>query len=1095
MKLKHSHLAAKTQSWVRKGRKDLVQNDIFFALPARNLASLRFRLMIKYSLFAFLTAILFTSCNSPKNNQLGITQKLPIKVDFNYHIKPILSDRCFACHGPDANKREADLRLDQEDQALEKLLESGKHAFVGGDPQESEAYLRMISDDPDMQMPPPDSKLSLDEGEIALIRKWIVQGATYKEHWAYIPPQKSNIPALKPGMNEIDYFIRRALNSQDLSPNPSAVKEIILRRLYMDLTGLPPDIPTIDAFLADSSVDAYEKVVDQLLASEAYGERMAMDWMDVARYADSHGYSQDGFRRMWPWRDWAIEAFKDNMPFDQFLLWQMAGDLLPKTTPSQRLATAFFRNHRINSEGGIVPEEYRVEYVAERTNMTATAFMGLTLECARCHDHKYDPFSQKDYYQLSAFFNSVNERGLVQKDGNSGPAVFITNETAEKQIAWLNRKIEEQQSKIRDYRKKTKVVDLPEKLPPNLLNEGRIGHFLFDEQQDQQSPNLANQKLHARLDKEVLLVEGKKGQAVQVNAYDVVNLGKNGQFERSDPFSISCWVNLKSGGRDLNILFNLAGKNEGFYGYQLFLEHKQPQFRLVHGLPADLIQVGIPQALKEGEWYHLAVTYDGSGKADGVKLYLNGLSSEKEVVFDQLTQSIKPDGRERNLRLGGYLQDETDIDSGAVRVDELNIYEREISPPEVMGLYDSMKINTLPPDRWKTFVLTDDNDYQQEKEKLLHLISRRNAITDSLQTVMVMEDLPKARPTFMLDRGLYDSHGEEVFPQTPQQLPVFSENLPKNRLGLAKWLIQANHPLTSRVTVNRYWQMIMGRGLVKTPEDFGSQGALPSHPELLDWLAVDFMDSGWDVKALMKKIVMSATYRQSSQVSLEKRNADPENVFLARGPSYRLSAEMIRDQALAASGLLVGKSGGPSVKPYQPSGLWSEKNTFSVILRYYEQDHGEKLYRRSMYTFWRRTSTPPNMATFDAPTRDFCTVKRQRTSTPLQALVLLNDPQFVEAARVLGERMLKEGGASTPEQITFAYRLLTGKQPQKENLDLLKAFFDAEYAALKEEPNRATEFLQVGEFVVDEDLEPCLLVASSLTAHAIMNLDEFIFKR
>ena len=1045
--------------------------------------------------FLLLLLHLISGCTTSSETNDSLSQTLPEKVDFNYHIKPILSDRCFACHGPDANKREADLRLDQEDQALNKLLESGQHAFVAGDPEASEAYLRMISDDPDLQMPPPDSKLSLDEKEIALIQKWIEQGAEYKPHWAFIPPQKASILKLEAGTNEIDFFVRRRLKAQHLSPNPPSDKEVLLRRAYLDLTGLPPNIGAIDAFLADSSSNAFEKVVDQLLASEAYGERMAMDWMDVARYADSHGYSQDGFRRMWPWRDWAIQAFNENMPFDQFLIWQMAGDLLPDATRTQRLATAFYRNHRINSEGGIVPEEYRVEYVAERTNMTATAFMGLTMECARCHDHKYDPFSQKDYYRLSAFFNSVNERGLVQKDGNSGPAVFITNEAAEKQIAWLNRQIVSQKNRIREYRKKFKVVDLPATLPEGLRDEGRIGHYLFDEQKNQESPNKADKNLRARLDPEVLLVDGKKGKAVQVNAHDVVNLGKMAQFERSDAFSISCWVNLQSGGKDLNVLFNLAGKNEGFYGYQLFLENKQPQFRLVHGLPADLIQVGIPQQLKVGEWYHLTVAYDGSGKAEGVNLFLNGLIAEKEVVFDQLTQSIKPDGRSRNLRLGGYLQDETDIDSGAVVVDELSIYDRQISQPEVMALYDQVKVRTLPPDRWKTYFLASDSAYRKKQHKLHDLISRRNAITDTLKTVMVMEDLPKVRPTFMLDRGQYDAHGEEVFPHTPEQLPALPSSLPKNRLGLAQWLVHPDHPLTARVTVNRYWQMIMGRGLVKTPDDFGSQGALPSHPELLDWLAVDFMQSGWDVKALVKKIVMSATYQQSSQVAPEKRNADPENVFLARGPSFRLSAEMIRDQALAASGLLVREIGGPSVKPYQPPGLWSEKNTFSVILRYYVQDHGDKLYRRSMYTFWRRTSTPPNMATFDAPTRDFCTVRRQRTSTPLQALVLLNDPQFVEAARVLGERMLKEGGESLREQIVFAYRRLTGKQPLEENLDLLEQFFEQEYAALKEEPDRATAFLEVGEYALDEGLEPCLLAASSMTAHAIMNLDAFIFKR
>ena len=1028
---------------------------------------------------------------------------LPEVVDFNFHVKPILSDRCFACHGPDANKREADLRLDQPESAVRTRLESGKFALVPGSIHKSQVFHRITSQDPDEQMPPPESNLSLTQREIALLAKWIEQGAEYKDHWSLIPVSPQQPPTVNNEdwmRNPIDQFILASLEEKGWTPNGEADKETLLRRITLDLTGLPPTIEEIDAFLDDKSENAYEEVVDRLLQSDAYAEQMALEWMDIARYADSHGYSQDGYRYMWPWRDWVIQAFKDNLPFDQFVTWQLAGDLLPSPSQDQRLATAFLRNQRINSEGGIVPAEYLVEYAVERTATVGTAFMGLTFECARCHDHKYDPISQKEFYQFYAYFNNVNEAGLVQKDGNSGPQLLIKDAAAQQNIDSLNQRIV-QQHELR--RKREQEL---QNQPPALISVDPNASLEVDLDFDRDV--IDNEKKGIVVDARnrnrkhghygnPSYEKGDAGQVLKFTAYDGITLDQEvANFDRSDPFSFQFDLKPHPEGDDMVIFIKIAGKNEGYRGYMLNLDDGRLAFQMISAYPANLVHIRAETPLPMKTWTQVGITYDGSGKAAGLRLYVNGRPVASEILFDQLSQTIRHSRRPK-LRIGGKMQEQLVIDEGFGLVDDFRIYQRELSALEIRMAFDgSNEPAQYDVDLQRAHFLAQQDDiYRRETSRLQSLLAEKNRLLDGLPGIMVMDDLPNPRPAFVLARGQYDAPGERVFPDTPEFILPFPSTLEKNRMGIAQWLLHEDHPLTARVTVNRYWQKYFGKGLVATPEDFGSQGTLPTHPALLDWLAHNFREANWDIKAFQKLIVMSATYRQSSAVSPEKRRLDPANDWLARGPSYRLSAEVLRDQVLAASGLLVRKIGGPSVKPYQPAGLWSEKSFFSEVLKKYEPSTGADLYRRSMYTFWRRTAPPPSMILFDAPTRDHCTVRRQRTNTPLQALVLLNDPQFVEAARVLAARMLQTHPGDREKQVLTAFRLLSGQKPTPKALQLLLALYDEEEEAFNTEPAEAQALIQIGEAATADHPDVSQLAALTVVCNTLMSFDEVVMKR
>jgi hypothetical protein len=774
--------------------------------------------------------LLYGCAPKPSNKYLGV---LPEVIDFNFHIKPILSDRCFACHGPDEGSQKAELRLDIPEGAYASLGENQDHkAIVPGSLRKSHAYLRMISEDPAFLMPPPDSNLALSSKEIAMISKWIEQGAAYKPHWAFIQPEKRGLPKVENtdwSQNGIDNFILDKLETLEVKTASKSSKEKLLRRLSFDLTGLPPSPAAIDAFLDDQSNQSYEKIVDQLLDSDAYGERMATEWMDLARYAETNGYHHDFERNMWPWRDWVIKSFNENMGYDQFVTWQLAGDLLPDPNYEQLLATAFNRNNRTTQECGSLDEEFRVSYVIDRTNTFGKAFLGLTVECAQCHDHKYDPISQKEYYQLSAFFNQVPEKGVTKSfEGQPEPYLELP---------------EEQMTKIRDY------------------------------------------------------------------------------------------------------------------------------------------------------------------------------------VNNQITSEYK----------GGSEQD-------------------------IAGKYKS---------NWK------------------------DEMGALYEPVMIMKDLDTVRPTYILDRGIYDSHGEKVSQGTPESILAFENEYERNRLGLAKWLFNPENPLTARVAVNRYWQLIFGRGLVDTPDDFGNQGAFPSHPELLDWLAVEFMESGWDMKNLIKLMVTSATYQQVSKTDTHELEFDPENRWLGRGTQQRLTAEMIRDQSLEISGLLNNKIGGPSVKPFQPEGLWTQVSSGGRYKRKYMNAHGEDLYRRSLYTYWKRIQPPPAMVIFDAGRRNLCTVKRQSTNTPLQALVLLNDPQYLSASQALAQRMIEKGGDNSKDRITYAFRWATSRKPAIDEISILENLLQKEEAEFEAFPERAKSFVDSKNAQGMNTLE---LASYTVVANAIINLSESLQK-
>ncbi|MDW3647403.1 MAG: DUF1553 domain-containing protein [Bacteroidia bacterium] len=1058
-----------------------------------------------YCLLLILVGAMLSACQNGSYTQYAADKSLPDRVDFNFHIKPILSDRCFACHGPDEEARSADLRLDTEEGAFTALGEVEKRfAIKAGNLDASEVWHRIISKDEEFIMPPPESNLSLNNQEIALIGKWIDQGAEWKEHWSFIPPKKSNFPSVKEEgkiQNEIDQFVLARLEQEGTSFTDKASKERLMRRISFGLRGIPPQVEELEAFKADDSEDALEKVIDEMLASEAYGERMAIDWLDVARYADTHGYQADRERRMWPWRDWVIKAFNNNMPYDEFSRWQLAGDLMPNPSREQILATGFNRNHMQTEEGGSVEEEFRAEYVADRTITTSRAFLGLTMECARCHDHKYDPISQKEFYQLFSFFNSVDESGQTSffTDAVPVPALKLTAQNTDSKAAEIRASIEKMESQIPQSEERFKNwLARSGNIKPN-LTKGKVGDFSFDRISNKKLANAARPRFAASIVDDPILVSGHKNKGLKLSGENGLSFKDLGVFSRSDPFSLSIWVKAEEElDRAVIVHRTQAVLDAGSRGYELMIDQGKISLALTHMWPHNEIRKLSKKAFPINEWVHLTMTYDGSSQARGLSLFINGEKTEMDIIKDNLTKDILYERVKVHLAIG-YRFRGKGFKNGIV--DEFKVFDRCLSQLEVSELAGKRLANQLaaknmaelsPKERelLKEFYLRNiDADFQQWEKEIRKLRDEERSLIDTVPEIMIMKDLPQARPTFVLNRGAYDQPGEEVYAGTPSKVLAFSEELPPNRLGLADWLFDAENPLTARVMVNRIWQMHFGKGLVSTPEDFGNQGALPSHPELLDFLAVRFIESGWDIKALHKLILSSATYQQDSYASAELREKDPDNVLLARGPAFRLSAEMLRDQALATSGLLVEKVGGPSVKPYQPEGLWKEKSG-----KIYLADKGDGLYRKSLYTFWKRTSPPPNMMTFDATDRNICIVKRQSTSTPLQALVLLNDVQFVEASRKLGERMLHTS-EKPEEQIRMAFSLLTCRQPSTEESQVLNEMYAEQLTEFKERPEAAHELLSEGDSSVDESLDPLQLATATVIANAIMNFDESIMLR
>jgi hypothetical protein len=1015
------------------------------------------------------------------------------QVNFSRDILPILSDNCYHCHGPDEEARKAKLRFDTKEGAFR--LKNGKAVIVPGHGEQSELIRRVTAADPDEVMPPPKSNRKLTPRQIALLKRWVEEGATWSQHWAFVPPERPELPRTankRWARNGVDAFILARLERERLKPSAEARRETLIRRVTLDLTGLPPTPAEVDAFLADKSPQAYEKLVDRLLASPRYGERMATDWLDVARYADTHGYQMDRYRAMWPWRDWVIKAFNENLAYDQFITWQLASDLLPHPTKEQRLATAFNRLHLQNEEGGIVEEEYRVAYVVDRVTTMGTALMGLTLECCRCHDHKFDPITQRDFYSLSAFFQNIDESG--QTDYFTGampvPTLLLSDDATDAKLAELRRFISEKEEQLPALRAQARApfAEWIANHTNGISSAGLIGSFALGNVVSNKVANAADPAKPATAHEGSKVVPGRSAPCAELDGENGFTFPGLGHFTRADPFSLSLWLQTPvHATRAVIVHHSKAPIDAGSRGYELLLENGRVAVGLHHTWPANSLKVVAREPLPTNEWVQVAMTYDGSSRAAGVRIYVNGVLAAVDVIRDGLFKDITYEGGEPDLAIGFRFRD-NGFKGG--RVDDFRLFNRELAAVEVAQL-----AGLAPSQREELFdfyVATVFPPALKLAEELHQLRGAQNTLENPIPEAMVMQELSQARPAYILKRGAYDAHGEMVSADTPAALPPFPADQPRNRLGLARWLLAPDHPLTARVTVNRAWQMMFGKGLVETSDNFGRQGTFPTHPELLDWLAREFVESGWDLKHLLKLMAVSATYRQSSQASPELFARDPANQLLARGPVRRLTAEMLRDQALAVSGLLVEKLGGPSVKPYQPAGLWEEK---AMGAPKYDQGHGDDLHRRSLYTFWKRTVPPPAMIAFDAGERNSCTVRRQATSTPLQALALLNDTQIVEAARQVSERMLKEGGATPTQRVAWAFRLITGRPSTAKETRVLEQLFAEQRELFAVDQLGATQLLSVGEQKHDPALNAADLAAGTVLAEAIFNHDDAVMRR
>ena len=1017
------------------------------------------------------------------------------KVSFNRDIRPILSDNCFQCHGPDEHKRQAGLRLDLKDAAT-KAGESGHVAIVPGKTETSELIKRIVSLDGDLQMPPANSGKKLTKLQIELLKKWIAEGAEYQGHWAFLPverPALANVHNKAWPRNPIDHFVLARQEREGLKPSPEASRESLIRRVTLDLTGLPPTPAEVEAFLADKSPEAYEKVVDRLLQSRHYGERMAMQWLDFARYADSNGYQTDGSRYQWPWRDWVINAFNQNQPFDQFTMEQLAGDLLPNATPAQKVATGFNRNHRLNGEGGIIAEEWRVETVIDRVETTGMTWMALTLNCCRCHDHKYDPITQRDFYQLFSYFNNIQESGTLQGDSrNTEPVINIPSAEQDAELARLKTEIAVAELKVTEATGK-----LPQYIaawePGFKASLAEAGTVVWQPLQPKDVKSEGGAKLTRQADGSYLA----SGTNPAHDVYTVTAPVTEGTFSG---LLLECFPDA-----------SLPQQSLGRYPNGNFV------LSSVHAeITAPSLQAPLQATFNRAE-----ATYSQSGWAIGLTLDgnpANGWAVDGPTRRDQtnamflveiplsvpkdamLTVRLKHEALGQH-NIGRFRLSSTSLPPTTVKLDGARFPE---SLKQILAHDAEKRSPEEKTELEKFFRANVDSPLKQAESAVAGLKQQQTRIIAAAPNVMVMLELPQPREAFILIRGEYDKRGDKVTAGLPSAFPAMPAGVPQNRLGLAKWLVDPSHPLTSRVWVNRAWERFFGTGIVKTSENFGSQAEFPSHPELLDWLAAEFMQptitpavgakssvaQPWDMKAIQKLIVMSATYRQSSHVPAEAAERDVENRLLSRGPRFRLSGETLRDQALAASGLLVDKVGGPSVRPYMPDGVWDETSRYGD-LRGYKHDQGEGLYRRTMYTVWKRTAAPPSMLLFDAPNREVCTVKRSRTNTPLQALSLLNEITYVEAARKLAERMLTDSGTPT-ERLSRGFQLATSRRPSANELKVLNAGLTEDLARLRQDHASAAKLIAFGDSKAPANLDPVELAAYTLTANVLLNLDEVI---
>jgi hypothetical protein len=1013
------------------------------------------------------------------------------KIDFNRDIRPILSNNCIKCHGADKAAVQANLHLDTRAGATAKNSE-GKAAIVPGNLTASELVKRIDAKEDYMRMPPPESNKILSAEDKALLRQWIQEGAEYKTHWAFVPPKRVPLPKVQAKswpVNGIDHFILAKLEEMGLRPSPRADKATLLRRVSLDLTGLPPTPQEIDAFLADKDPKAYEKVVDRLLASKRFGERMAMDWMDYARYADSNGYQADFERFQWRWRDWVIDAFNSNMPYDQFTVEQLAGDMLPKPTQDQIVATGFNRNHRINTEGGVIAEEWRVETVIDRVETTSAVWLGLTAGCARCHDHKYDPISQKEFYGLFAYFNNVPESGTGEERPVNHPP-FIdapTPQQAKRQLTLLALTKADKDRLAAMAAVNAPEADAWQLDPAPEMKFESSKHWRF---------RLAPSSSEFKNIGAPTFGMGRSTGSVRSSKGNALDLGNVGDFDTTDAFSYALWVNPENANQGAPLSRMDTGNN--YRGWDLYMIGGRPMVHLINSWPSNALKVISRQMIPLKEWSHVAVTYDGSAKPEGLKLYINGKPVPVDIEVNQLKGSIKT---AVTAKVGGR----TGSDDFTGEVDDVVLVNQTLTPTEVATLatvHPARPLLAVPPAQRTSEVKQrlavlwsqeHDPKYRTLEKSLGVSQGELDALNKQIPSVMVMKEMPKPREARVLIRGQYDHPGDVVPPTIPAALPPLPKGLPNNRLGLAKWIASPQNPLTARVTVNRFWERFFGTGIVATSEDFGTRAEFPTHPELLDWLATEFTRLHWDVKAMMKEIVMSATYRQDSKITPQLAEVDPQNRYLARGSRFRLPGEVIRDQALYQAGLLVEKIGGRSVRPYQPPGVWDELNVYGN-LRNYKPDTGEGAHRRSLYTIWKRTAAPPNMTLFDVPSRETCRIRRPRTDTPLQALALLNDETYVEAARVLAQRLLRRGGDSAKSRIEYAFKLVLSRPPTKQEEAILQSGLAKRIATFRRDKKAANQLIYVGPAPTDETLDAAELAAYTVLSSTLLNLDEAVTK-
>lgn len=1026
-------------------------------------------------------------------------------LQYNRDVRPILFDGCIACHGPDSAAREADLRLDLREEAI------AAGAIVPGDPEASELVRRIHAEDNEERMPPVESKKTLTTEQIATLTRWIREGAEYEPHWSFIPPVRPEIPKVKNSWwvrNAIDQFVAAKLESANLAPAPEADRRTLARRLSLDLTGLPPKAELVEEFVNDSSSDAYEKLVDRLLESPHWGEHRGRYWLDVARYADTHGIHFDNFREIWSYRDWVIDAFNKNMPFDEFTIENLAGDLLPNATLEQKTGSGFNRCNITTNEGGVISEEYAVLYARDRTETTAVTWMGLTAGCAVCHDHKFDPLKQREFYELSAFFNNTTQAVMDGNIKDTPPVVVVPREEDRQRWDELGELLSQTRRDLDKRRQAArpefdtwiasgKKIDLEKEMP----QEGLQFSAAFDEGGEKFTYFVSGEKREVLTPQNLKWREGPVGnKAAYLEGGQILELSEVGKFKNDQPFSISLWIKLPASDGAAAVL---ARMEDGVrhQGWDVWVQGRRLGSHFIQKWPQNAIKVLTKEQLPADVWTHVSVVYDGSKKAAGFKVYLNGLAQELLVesdtlVGDENTHSDVP------FKIG---QRDKGSPISGVTLSEVRIYERDLTSNDVTSLASRVIFAVLdkpvaerpPPELdalYDWWLGNRDTQYVQLAEQQDALQREEQEITSRGTVAHIMQERSEPALAFVLNRGEYDQRGEEVRPGTPAMLPPFDEKLPRNRLGLAKWLVDSNHPLTARVTVNRFWQEVFGAGLVKTSGDFGVSGQLPSHPELLDWLAVDFRESGWNVKRFFKQLVMSATYRQSAVFTKEKLERDPDNRLLSRGPRFRMDAEMVRDYALAASGLLVEKIGGASVRPYQPPGVWEAVAMTGSNTRDYVQDRGDSLYRRSMYTLWKRAAPPASMDIFNAPTREQCTTLRERTNTPLQALVTLNDPQFVEAARNLATQALQQAGQQFTERIQWIAEQIISRPFRDEELAVIQASYNQLSEHYRSHAEAAKDLIAVGEAPTDESVPAPELAAWTMTVNQLMNLDEVLNK-